>query len=708
MRRHFLAFMLMLMPSVSPALQLSWSSGGSTLSFTEATRCTLVVSASAEEQVLPSGWRLLWVSDCSSIQPLVLDPQEACQGDIAQVFQVDLPITPADSAANLTTAHFCSGGAGAASMALFLLDLPAGATGKLKVAAIDPADPDSSRVLQSSEVTFNGSAEGDYPPLILHASSVHQSDLFFVTARGIGLSSIGHAGLAAPDTSWRLTLSVSQQSDTLLTASASVPALMPASVLELSAPAGGTTVTTLAADNPVAPTTSASIASYIDSTGAYYPKDFAFFYDGLGHFHLFFIRHNGHLTCNQGALNEKYLAHVSSSDLVHWSQPDTTSFTTTQSAGPWDANHVWAPTLIQKGPDYYLFYTGVDVQDNQTIGYAKTQNINTPAINWQRQSTPLFKATNTFWADTTHPQQFRDPFVMPDPFIGGHWLMHVAARKRAGSCDTMLVGVLQSVGTSLILWQDKSPLYMTDFYHTFRCQTESPHAFMHINAGHVPVDSTWYLLDTSEASPASIRLLRNKHSPIDPSEVFGPNNWTAITSLYSYLYSDPRVAGWIATEYLNVHGAEYLAGFIADTQADCRMVPGTFGRIEIAELQWRSSSSSMPDSFSLAPVVTAGVEGASGDQGDEGVGLRLVGLRPGSGRVKFRAELPAPMRIRLELFDVMGRQVRTLAKGDALEGSTDIAWDGRDGKGRAAASGVYFARLVCRAGVRTVRVPLVR
>jgi flagellar hook assembly protein FlgD len=66
------------------------------------------------------------------------------------------------------------------------------------------------------------------------------------------------------------------------------------------------------------------------------------------------------------------------------------------------------------------------------------------------------------------------------------------------------------------------------------------------------------------------------------------------------------------------------------------------------------------------------------------------------------------MRIRLELFDVMGRQVRTLAKGDALEGSTDIAWDGRDGKGRAAASGVYFARLVCRAGVRTVRVPLVR
>src|SRR5436190_8079795 len=157
-RRHCIMFALLLVPSVSHALQLTWGSGASTLTFTEATRCTLVVSASPEEQVLPPEWRLLWVADSCSITPLALDAQEVCQGDIAQVSEVDLPITPADSAANTTTAHFCSGGTGAASMALFLLDLPAVTAGKFKVVAIDRADPDSSRVLHSPVVTSNEGA----------------------------------------------------------------------------------------------------------------------------------------------------------------------------------------------------------------------------------------------------------------------------------------------------------------------------------------------------------------------------------------------------------------------------------------------------------------------------------------------------------------------------------------------------------------------
>jgi hypothetical protein len=206
-------------------------------------------------------------------------------------------------------------------------------------------------------------------------------------------------------------------------------------------------------------------------------------------------------------------------------------------------------------------------------------------------------------------------------------------------------------------------------------------------------------------------MLRNHHSPIDSSVVTGPNNWfntNSLSNLWAYLHNDTRVADWEATEYLEVHGAEYLGGFIADTQTDCTMVPGTFGRIEIAELQWRPSSSSVPDSFSLAPLVVAGVDGRRGDERDDGVSLKVVGLSSGSGRVEFRAELPTAMKIQLELYDISGRRVRTLAKGDAVRGSTDIGWDGRDGNGRAAASGVYFARLACRAGVRTVGVPLIR
>src|SRR5207249_2287044 len=109
---------------------LHWSSGADALTFSSATRCTLVVQASPAEQRLPPSWRLLWVVQGCSIQPLALDPLGACQGTIAQVAAVVPPSTPADSATNMTTAMFCSAPSGIASTAYFVLDLPAGASGK--------------------------------------------------------------------------------------------------------------------------------------------------------------------------------------------------------------------------------------------------------------------------------------------------------------------------------------------------------------------------------------------------------------------------------------------------------------------------------------------------------------------------------------------------------------------------------------------------
>jgi len=44
------------------------------------------------------------------------------------------------------------------------------------------------------------------------------------------------------------------------------------------------------------------------------------------------------------------------------------------------------------------------------------------------------------------------------------------------------------------------------------------------------------------------------------------------------------------------------------------------------------------------------------------------------------------------IFDLRGRRVRTLARGDYETGFQTIAWDGRDGFGRAVSSGLYFIR----------------
>jgi len=59
-------------------------------------------------------------------------------------------------------------------------------------------------------------------------------------------------------------------------------------------------------------------------------------------------------------------------------------------------------------------------------------------------------------------------------------------------------------------------------------------------------------------------------------------------------------------------------------------------------------------------------------------------------------QLPRPSRVALEVFDVTGRQVRSLLAGDLPAGFHRLVWDGRDGEGRPVSSGRYFVRI--RAG----------
>ena len=50
-------------------------------------------------------------------------------------------------------------------------------------------------------------------------------------------------------------------------------------------------------------------------------------------------------------------------------------------------------------------------------------------------------------------------------------------------------------------------------------------------------------------------------------------------------------------------------------------------------------------------------------------------------------------RVRLNVYDVLGRKVRTLVEGVMSPGHHTIPWDGRDALGRPVASGRYVIRL---------------
>ncbi len=66
---------------------------------------------------------------------------------------------------------------------------------------------------------------------------------------------------------------------------------------------------------------------------------------------------------------------------------------------------------------------------------------------------------------------------------------------------------------------------------------------------------------------------------------------------------------------------------------------------------------------------------------------------PSAGTTTFRFALAAPGEVRLEILDVGGRRVKSLAHGVRAAGVHALDWDGRDESGRRVAAGIYFVTL---------------
>jgi hypothetical protein len=83
-------------------------------------------------------------------------------------------------------------------------------------------------------------------------------------------------------------------------------------------------------------------------------------------------------------------------------------------------------------------------------------------------------------------------------------------------------------------------------------------------------------------------------------------------------------------------------------------------------------------------------------------GVALLGNYPNpfnpSTRIVFT--LPQAMSVRMAVYDLRGRRVRTLVAGQLDSGRQEVAWEGRDDAGRGQPSGTYFYRL--EAGAKTL------
>ncbi len=113
------------------------------------------------------------------------------------------------------------------------------------------------------------------------------------------------------------------------------------------------------------------------------------------------------------------------------------------------------------------------------------------------------------------------------------------------------------------------------------------------------------------------------------------------------------------------------------------------------------------DDFVISGTETIDTTGA----GDDLPGVtRLVGAWPNpfNPTTTLAYTLGRDADVRLALYDVQGRRVRTLVAGRQAAGAHQVRWDGRTDQGVRAASGVYFARLSGDGVDQTLKVMLVK
>ncbi len=175
--------------------------------------------------------------------------------------------------------------------------------------------------------------------------------------------------------------------------------------------------------------------------------------------------------------------------------------------------------------------------------------------------------------------------------------------------------------------------------------------------------------------------------------------------------------GWAANDEEDLSHYEVYRGlapdfvadagsFVATTEDTTAFDPGGYGDLFYYKLFAVDVHGNRSPFALLEPLETTGV----GDDRPAAV-TRLAQNVPNpfparGTRIAF--SLREPGEVSLRVFDATGRLVRVLAEGPWPAGAHALDWDGRDLRGRAVASGVYYYRLDAPAFTQTRRMVLLR
>ena len=165
-------------------------------------------------------------------------------------------------------------------------------------------------------------------------------------------------------------------------------------------------------------------------------------------FHLFHIAGTPGVSCCLPG-NELWFGHATTRDFLTWETHEPCFYIDTNS---WDNGHVFAPYVIYAKDRYWMYYTGVSIDNTQRISVAVSDDL----YEWKRiVDAPVIRPESYAWAfcPTERGSACRDPHVM---MHGSEFLMYYTAVTKTGKgC------VACASSTDLVNWEDRGPVFVS-------------------------------------------------------------------------------------------------------------------------------------------------------------------------------------------------------------------------------------------------------
>ncbi|MCB1163343.1 family 43 glycosylhydrolase [bacterium] len=171
-------------------------------------------------------------------------------------------------------------------------------------------------------------------------------------------------------------------------------------------------------------------------------------------YHLFYI-HSLPPVPPDYLRSERWLGHLTSADLVHWTRQDSILPVSEVQPQSWEGKFIWAPKVIKDpgSSDWFLFYTGVSETITQQTGLAYSSDL----YDWNRWPlNPIYHPGS--WAAWTVGlwSNCRDPEIFHEDGSPYWYLLNTATTS--GNLGAISFARSQT----LVNWTDETPLFVND------------------------------------------------------------------------------------------------------------------------------------------------------------------------------------------------------------------------------------------------------